>query len=105
MDVLGCRRGSEFLSCHTDNLKVTSSHPSSQQLINPGNPHAILIHWTPLDTFGHLWTPLIFCKSSPAGRPGHALIIGGALQTLGALIRCLQPATPQSAYLVSWRRV
>lgn len=30
----------------------------------------------------------------------HALIIGGTLQTVGALIRCVKPAAPGSAYLV-----
>jgi len=30
----------------------------------------------------------------------HALIMGGSLQMLGALLRCVQPVSPNSAYLV-----
>ena len=37
--------------------------------------------------------------------PGHALIIGATLQTVGALIRCVKPAAPGSAYLASRQNI
>lgn len=34
---------------------------------------------------------------------GHALIIGGSLQTLGAVLRCVKPVGPGSVNMVTWR--
>lgn len=44
-------------------------------------------------------------SDGPATHPGHALIIGATLQTVGALIRCVKPAAPGSAYLASRQNI